>query len=186
VTTYNLEEEGVPYWGRREEHRCRCHWGRREERRGLHAHVRPHLQMPLSMGKKRGVLWSARSFTAVPPSAIADVGEERRSAAADDVGEEERSVAVSTPACRRTSGYCRWGRIGECSSCLAADRSLEWHLNDMGPFQVGVVTVGAYDGTGGAPPCLPLLHPCPGAMESSRAGGVETERERERFFGSSG
>jgi hypothetical protein len=47
----------------------------------------------------------------------------------------------------------------------------------MGPFQVGVVTVGVHDGTGDAPPYLSLLHPCPGATESCRAGGVERERE---------
>jgi hypothetical protein len=49
----------------------------------------------------------------------------------------------------------------------------------VGLFQVGVVAVGAHDGTGGALPCLSLLHPCPRAMESGRAGGVERERERE-------
>jgi hypothetical protein len=54
----------------------------------------------------------------------------------------------------------------------------------VGLFQVGVVAVGAHDGTGGALPCLSLLHPCPRAMESGRAGGGE--RERERDFGSSG
>jgi hypothetical protein len=184
--SYNPGEEGAPCWGRREERHCRCRWGRREERRGLHAHALPHLRMPLPMGKKRGVPWSACSCAAAPPSAIADVGEEGRSAAADAVGEEERSVAVSASACCHTSGYCRWGRRWECSSCLTADRSSKWRLNDMGPFQVGVVTVGVHDGTGDAPPYLSLLHPCPGATESCRAGGVERERERERFFGLSG
>jgi hypothetical protein len=52
-----------------------------------------HLRMPLPMGKKRGVPWSARSCATVPPSAIADVGEEGRSAAAD--GEEEGSAAAA-------------------------------------------------------------------------------------------
>jgi hypothetical protein len=47
----------------------------------------------------------------------------------------------------------------------------------VGPFQVGVVTVGAHDGIGDAPPCLPLLHPCPGVTKSGRAGGVERERD---------
>jgi hypothetical protein len=45
----------------------------------------------------------------------------------------------------------------------------------VGPFQVGVVAVGAHDSTGGAPLRLTLLHPCPEAMESSRAGGVERD-----------
>jgi hypothetical protein len=131
---YNPEEEGAPCWGRREERRCRCRWGRRVERRGLHARAPPHLRMPLPMGKKRGVSWSACSHAAAPPSAIADVGEEGRSAAADAIGEEERSVAVSTPAFCHTSDCCRWERRGECSSCLTTDRSPEWRLNDVGPF----------------------------------------------------
>jgi hypothetical protein len=46
------------------------------------------------MGKKRGVLWYARSCATVPPSAIADVGEEGRSAAAD--GEEEGSATAAS------------------------------------------------------------------------------------------
>jgi hypothetical protein len=120
------KEEGAPCWGRRVERRCRCHWGRREESRSLHACALPYLRMPLSMGKKRGVPWSARSRAAAPPSAIADVGEEGRSAAADVVGEEERSIAVSTPMCRCTTDCCRWGRRGECSSCLVADRRYRW------------------------------------------------------------
>jgi hypothetical protein len=91
---YNPEEEGAPYWARREEHRCRCRWGRREERHGLHASARPHLRMPLPMGKKRGLPWSARSCAATPPSTIANVGEEGRSATAD--GEEEGSAAVAS------------------------------------------------------------------------------------------
>jgi hypothetical protein len=50
--------------------------------------------MPLPMGKKRGVPWSARSCATVPPSAIVDVGEEGRSAAAD--GEEEGSATAAS------------------------------------------------------------------------------------------
>jgi hypothetical protein len=119
---YNPEEEGAPYWARREEHRCRCHWGRREKRHGLHARARPHLRMPLPMGKKRGVPWSARSCAAAPPSAIANVGEEGRSAAADR--EEEGSApaaswlidprnGASPPSLSRSNGERRSWRSGE-------------------------------------------------------------------------
>jgi hypothetical protein len=66
ATLYNPEEEGAPCWGRREERHCRCHWGRREEQHGLHACAPSHLRMPLPMGKKRGVPWSARVPSCLP------------------------------------------------------------------------------------------------------------------------
>jgi hypothetical protein len=74
------------------------------------------------MGKKRGVPWSARSCATVPPSAIADVGEEGRSATAD--GEEEGSAAAasrlidpqsgaSPPSLSRSNGERLSSRSGE-------------------------------------------------------------------------
>jgi hypothetical protein len=65
----------------------------------LHAAAPP---MPLPMGKKRGVPWSAHSCATVPPSAIVDVGEEGRSAAAD--GEEEGSAAAASRLINPRSG----------------------------------------------------------------------------------
>jgi hypothetical protein len=132
--------------------------------------------LPMLLGKKRGAPRSPRPRAAAPPDATAD-GEEEGSVVVCALVHRRASLCHCRCWRRREERRCRWGRRGECSSCLAADRSPEWQLNDVGPFQVGVVAVGAHDGTGGAPPCLPLLHPCPGATENGRAGGVERERE---------
>jgi hypothetical protein len=107
------------------------------------------LLMPL--GKKRGAPRSPRLHAAAPPDATGD-GEEEGSAVVCSLMRHHASLCHCRCWRRREERCCRWGRRGECSSCLAADRSSEWHLSS-------------------------ILVP-----EQWRAAELEEWRERERFW----
>jgi hypothetical protein len=86
------------------------------------------LLMPL--GKKRGAPRSPRLHAAAPPDATAD-GEEEGSVVVCSLMRHRASLCHCRCWRRREEHCCRWGRRGECSSCLAADRSPEWRLSSI-------------------------------------------------------